>query len=104
MNISMPSTLQGYQIQRIVGRGGLGIIYEAFILGQNGNSTNKRIALKALSEDDAIKEYEAYKFVGEHPNILKCYSYFTDKSPITVKYKSARDLQLESEEHKQNSS
>ena len=70
------TTLAGYRIEQVVGRGGMGVVYRAEHL-----SLGRKIALKVLAPDLAVNESFRRRFVQEsrmaasieHPNIIPIY-------------------------------
>ncbi len=73
----MPSSLADFQLLREIGRGGMGVVYEACQV-----SLNRRIAVKILPLAGLLNERQLERFRNEsraaamlkHPNIVRVYS------------------------------
>jgi hypothetical protein len=69
-------TIGGYTIRRQIGRGGMGVVYEAW-----ENSMDRRVALKVLPAGIAADDRAVTRFVREarvagklnHPNVVSVY-------------------------------
>ena len=68
-----PGTLGDYTLRRQIGRGGMGVVYEAW-----QNSMNRQVALKVLPKAIAVDTKSVTRFVREaqlagkldHPNVV----------------------------------
>ncbi|WP_437226972.1 protein kinase domain-containing protein [Planctomicrobium sp. SH661] len=69
-------SVDGYQIEREIGRGAMGIVFEAIQL-----SVGRRVALKTMSMASDAKNRDRFKIEAEavahlqHPNIVQLYDY-----------------------------
>src|SRR2546421_7146285 len=78
-----PFALGDYHVLRVVGRGGMGIVYEAEQL-----SLNRRVALKVLPFAAALDPRQLQRFKNEaqaaaqlhHPNIVPVYGVGSERS------------------------
>jgi serine/threonine-protein kinase len=74
--IEVGQTVDGYRVERLIGRGGMGVVYEAV-----QTSVNRRVALKVLRAELANDPAFAERFRREarlqasleHPNVLEVY-------------------------------
>ena len=74
--IEVGSTVGGYRVERLLGRGGMGVVYEAVQV-----SLDRRVALKVLrpelAEDaafvDRIRREGTVQAALEHPHVLDVY-------------------------------
>lgn len=90
---SAPNIIAQHTILRELGRGGMGVVYEADFQGQ-------RRALKLLLEQDLInqerflREAQAVAAVDAHPNIVRVFSYGIDQSHpyISFEYVEGQSL------------
>jgi len=79
------STLDRYELTREIGRGGMGIVYEA-----KNKPLNKKVAIKKMKEEIKIRPREKARFLSEattvaelhHPNIVDIYDIIEDKEDI----------------------
>jgi tetratricopeptide (TPR) repeat protein len=62
--------LGGYTIERVIGRGGMGVVYEAFDAG-----LDRRVALKVLSRSDGPRLVGEARAAAKlsHPNVVSIY-------------------------------
>ncbi|MCA9056008.1 MAG: serine/threonine protein kinase, partial [Planctomycetaceae bacterium] len=75
--ITPGESISHYRIQRLIGRGGAGAVYEAF-----DSKLNRRVALKFLSKDLATDDTARERFLREaravaavdHPHVVTIYS------------------------------
>jgi len=76
-DVPQGKTIGDFKIIREIGRGGMGVVYEA-----EQSPLGRRVALKVLSSDRTVSEYAVRKFRREgeagsrsqHPNIVTVYS------------------------------
>jgi serine/threonine protein kinase len=96
-DIGVGTVLGGFQIEREIGRGGMGIVYKAHEL-----SLNRKVALKVLSKRLSFDESFVKRFQREaqivaalnHPNIVNILSYGVEKGQryFAMEYIQGRDL------------
>jgi serine/threonine-protein kinase len=89
-----------YELLREIGRGGMGIVYEAI-----DKKLNRRVVIKCLKEEIAIKERIKKEFIesckrvarlDEHPNIVKIYEFFEQDNKIYVVFEYVEGRNLDS--------
>lgn len=95
--IGMGTVLGGFEIEREIGRGGMGIVYKAHEL-----SLNRKVALKVLSkrlsfDDEFVKRFrrEAQMVAAlNHPNIVNILAYGEEKGQryFAMEYIQGKDL------------
>jgi serine/threonine-protein kinase len=74
-----------YELLREIGRGGMGIVYEAI-----NKEISKKVAIKKMKDELAINPREKERFINEarrvaelhHPNIVDIYDMFEEKGNI----------------------
>jgi serine/threonine-protein kinase len=74
-----------YKIERKIGEGGMGIVYEAL-----DQSLGRTVAIKRMNEEIKVNEREKQRFIDEartlamlhHPNIVEIYTIFEEKDDI----------------------
>ncbi|OWK39959.1 Serine/threonine protein kinase PrkC, regulator of stationary phase [Fimbriiglobus ruber] len=74
--VANSGVVAGYRVVKELGRGGMGIVYEAIQLG-----LDRRVALKTLPREYPVGPHEARRFANEadalarlrHPNVLQIY-------------------------------
>lgn len=79
---AMPRTLGDFEIRRAIGRGGMGIVYEAW-----QQSLGRRVAIKLLPFASMLDPTQTARFQNEshaagllqHPNIVPVYSVGSDR-------------------------
>jgi eukaryotic-like serine/threonine-protein kinase len=79
--LRMPDTLGEFRLLRELGRGGMGIVYEA-----EQTSLRRRVALKTLPMANGLQEVDRERFLNEsraaamldHPNIVSVYAIGSD--------------------------
>jgi len=96
--LDIGSRLLNYEIRRIIGRGAMGIVYEAFDI-----DLNRRVALKTLAPDRATDRNARMRFIREartaaavqHENIVTIFSVGEERGmPLLVmEYVGGRSLQ-----------
>ena len=91
------STFSGYRIQRPIGRGGMGVVYEA-----TESALDRRVALKLIADEAARDPIFRERFGHEsriaarveHPNVIPIYAVGEeDETPfIAMRYIAGQDL------------
>jgi hypothetical protein len=91
------ATFAGYRIERRLGRGGMGVVYEATEEG-----LNRRVALKLITPEAAAEEVFRQRFAHEsriaasveHPNVVPIYAAGEEHGVpwIAMRYVSGSDL------------
>src|SRR5262249_28074823 len=74
--VPLPHLIAGYAIEKELGRGGMGVVYQARQL-----SLNRTVALKMIKQADLANAEERLRFLREaealakleHPNIVRVY-------------------------------
>jgi serine/threonine protein kinase len=88
-----------YQVQRMIGRGGMGAVYEVQDLKENRNLALKiltQVTIEDDSEQRFLREFEMLSKIN-HPAILKVYGWgrYQDQLYFVSEFISGRDLKSE---------
>ena len=96
-NLELGSTIGGYRIESVAGRGGMGVVYIATQL-----RLNRLVALKAITPDLADDQSFRERFVHEsqiaasidHPNVIPVYEAGEDDGLLylSMRYVEGTDL------------
>jgi serine/threonine-protein kinase len=93
------SPVLGYQVEALVGRGGMGVVYRVF-----DPALHRHVALKLIAPELALDEMFRQRFLQEsravaaleHPNVVPVYSAgeFEDTLYLAMRYVEGSDLRL----------
>ncbi len=88
-----------YQIQRLIGRGGMGTVYEVQDLQENRILALKLLNLMAVEDDSELRFMREFEMLSKinHPAVLKVYSWgrYEDQLYFVSEFISGRDLKSE---------
>jgi len=87
-----------YKIERKIGEGGMGVVYEAV-----DQSLGRKVAIKKMNEEIKINEREKQRFLEEartvallhHPNIVEIYTIFEEEDNIYLVFEHISGLTLD---------
>jgi serine/threonine-protein kinase len=87
-----------YKIERKIGEGGMGIVYEAL-----DQSLGRTVAIKKMNDEIKVNEREKQRFLGEartvamlhHPNIVEIHTIFEEEDNIYLVFEHVNGLTLD---------
>jgi hypothetical protein len=80
LTLPVERTVEGrYRLERLVGRGGMGAVYEATHLGLRSRVAVKILSWRLFGDDSALRRFgreaRALARLGQHPNIVAVHDY-----------------------------